>query len=931
MSEQQKSAEQLPINIEDEMQSSYLDYAMSVIVGRALPDVRDGLKPVHRRVLFAMRELGNEWNRSYKKSARVVGDVIGKYHPHGDSAVYDTIVRMAQDFSMRYLLVDGQGNFGSVDGDSAAAMRYTEVRMTRLTSELLADIDKNTVQFGPNYDGSLQEPEVLPAKYPNLLVNGSSGIAVGMATNIPPHNLGEVIDATCALIDDSELSVRDLMQYVPGPDFPTGGTIHGQAGIVSGYETGRGSVIVRAKTEIETYNKGDRERIVIHELPYQVNKARLVERIAELVRDKKVTGISDLRDESDRDGMRVAIEIKRDSQADVVLNQLYKHTPMQSSFGINALALKEGRPETLTLKAFLVAFLDHRREVVTRRTLYELNKAQARAHVLEGLSVALANIDRIIALIRAAKSPVEAKEGLMREVWERGPVEAMLERAMEEGELTSSQFVEGGYQLSDIQAQAILDMRLHRLTGLEQDKIHDEFAEILGEIARLKGILASDMKLMDVIRGELLEIKERFADPRRTQIVEAVGDFSIADLIPEEEMVVTVSHRGYIKRQPSETYQAQRRGGKGKSATGVRDEDFVAQMFVASTHDTIFCFTDTGRVFKLKVYEIPQGSRTAQGKAIINLLNLEEGEKVRQIVPVPVEQAQWEYWDLLFATRGGLIKKTALSDYANIRTNGIRAINLLDGDDLIGVALLPGQGAEEAMLAAAANEEAEGDRSEESAAAVEVDEEPVDEAAEEAAEEGDNLLLSGRIMLYARSGKAVRFRDQVVRRSGRVSQGVRGMKLKAGDQVIALAVVEPGSDSQILAISEKGFGKRTEESQFPTKGRGTQGVIGMAVNDKIGGVISVLPVWVTDQIMLITDQGTVLRTSVESIRLAGRSTQGVRVLNVAEDEQVVSVARLAESDEADKLDDELEGEVVEGSSGEDGMDEAGSDVAPEES
>ncbi|WP_041640848.1 DNA gyrase subunit A [Magnetococcus marinus] len=897
MSDTTPTAERLPINIEDEMQRSYLDYAMSVIVGRALPDVRDGLKPVHRRVLFAMRELGNEWNRSYKKSARVVGDVIGKYHPHGDSAVYDTIVRMAQDFSMRHLLVDGQGNFGSVDGDSAAAMRYTEVRMTRLASELLADIDKETVAFGPNYDGSLKEPEVLPAKYPNLLVNGSSGIAVGMATNIPPHNLGEVIDATCALIDDPELDPRALMQYIPGPDFPTGGSIHGQAGIVSGYETGRGSVIIRAKTVIETRKDG-KETILVHELPYQVNKAKLVERIAELVREKKVTGISDLRDESDREGMRVVIEIKRDHQADVVLNQLFKHTAMQSSFGINALALVDGRPVTLSLKAFLVAFLKHRREVVTRRTIFELNKAQARAHILEGLAVALANIDRIIALIRAAKTSAEAKEGLMAERWERGPVEAMLARALGENDVRSAQFVEGGYTLSADQAQAILDMRLHRLTGLETEKIHEEFEEILKEIAYLKGILASDGVLMDVIRQELLEIKERYANPRRTLIVEAVGDFSIADLIPEEEMVVTVSHGGYIKRQPSLAYQAQRRGGKGKSATGVKDEDFVEQMFVASTHDTIFLFTDTGRVFKLKVYEIPSGSRLSRGKAIVNLLQLEEGEKVRQIVPIPVAEAEWGSWDLLFATRRGLIKKTVLSNYANIRTTGIRAINLLEIDDLIGVALLPSSGDAELP---------EGDEG--------VDEElPEDESSADAA--------PGRIMLFAQGGKAVRFADEKVRRVGRVSQGVRGMRLKGEDGVIALTVIDGEAVGQLLTITEKGYGKRSDLSQYPTKGRGTQGVIGMDVRDKTGNVVSALVVDEQDEVMVITDQGTVLRTKVDSIRVAGRATMGVRVLNVAEGERVVSVARLAEAEEVDAFDEEGEpiAPLTEGDAlGEDGV------------
>ncbi|MEO5367622.1 MAG: DNA gyrase subunit A [Magnetococcus sp. WYHC-3] len=876
----------IPVNIEDEMERSYLDYAMSVIVGRALPDVRDGLKPVHRRVLFAMHELGNEWNKSYKKSARIVGDVIGKFHPHGDTAVYDTIVRMAQNFSMRYLLVDGQGNFGSVDGDSAAAMRYTEVRMTRLSHELLADIEKETVPFGPNYDGSLEEPLVLPCRFPHLLVNGSSGIAVGMATNIPPHNLGEVIDATVALIQRPELTVRELLAHVPGPDFPTGGSIHGRAGIVAGYETGRGSLVVRAITEVETRKDG-REAIIVSELPYQVNKARLVERIAELVREKKITGISDLRDESDRHGMRVVVELKRDTPAEVVLNLLYKHTPMQSTFGINALALVGGRPQTLTLKDFLAEFIRHRREVVTRRTVFELNKALARAHLLEGLSVALANIDRIIALIKAAPSPAEARDALMAEIWDRGPVEALLERAMGPTAPPSSQFTaDGGYRFSIEQAQAILDMRLHRLTGLEQEKIREEFEEVLSRIAYLRSILASDAVLMGVIQEELLDIKNRFADARRTRILEDISDFSVADLIAEAEMVVTISHAGYIKRQPTGDYQAQRRGGKGKSATGVRDEDFITQVFTASTHDTLFCFTDTGRVFRLKVYDIPQASRAAKGTAIINLLPLEKGEKVRQTVPIQVDETHWEDWDLLFATSSGLIKKTALSDYTNIRASGIRAINLVEGDDLIGVTLLP-------ALPTGVEEETPGDEGEAEPETMATTEPAVsDEDASE--EEEDGSELPGRIMLFSRLGKAVRFRARHVRRSGRVSQGVRGMRLKSGDRVIALAVVDPGSGCQVLALTENGFGKRTGEEHFPTKGRGTQGVIGILTSPRNGAVVDTLMVWPDDHVMVITDQGTMLRTSVDTIRLTGRSTQGVTILSVSEGERVVSVARLAE-------------------------------------
>ncbi|MBF0610864.1 MAG: DNA gyrase subunit A [Magnetococcales bacterium] len=882
----------IPVNIEDEMQRSYLDYAMSVIVGRALPDVRDGLKPVHRRVLFAMSEMGNDWNKPYKKSARVVGDVIGKYHPHGDVAVYDTIVRMAQDFSLRYMLVDGQGNFGSVDGDAPAAMRYTEVRMARLAHELLADLEKETVDFGPNYDGSLTEPLILPSRFPNLLVNGSSGIAVGMATNIPPHNLVEVINATCALIDNSELTIRELMQYVTGPDFPTGGSIHGRGGIISAYETGRGIVVVRAKTHTETVREG-REAIIVDELPYQVNKARLVERIADLVREKKVLGIADLRDESDREGMRIVVEVKRDANADVVLNQLLKHTPMQSTFGVNMLALVGGQPVLCDLKKVLSEFIRHRREVVTRRTLFELRKAQARAHILEGLAVALANIDRIIELIRQASDPAEAKGSLMNELWQRGPVEAMLVRALGEGEMASPQFVDGGYRLSAEQAQAILDMRLHRLTGLEQDKIHDEFQAVLAEIARLREILDSDSVLMGLIKAELIAVRDSFGDARRTEIMEDSADFSIADLIDEEEMVVTVSHAGYIKRQPSEDYRAQRRGGKGKSATGIREEDFIEQLFAASSHDTILCFTDQGRVFRLKVYEIPQGSRVSKGKALINLLPLNPEEKVRQLLVAPKRMDEWNRWDLLFATSRGLIKRTILSAYNNIRVTGIRAINLLEGDDLIGVALLPAPVAEEV------DEEGEPIES--------ASEEPVvEEEGGEDEEEGSRE--PGPILLFSRSGKAVRFHSSRVRRAGRVSQGVRGMKLKEDDRVIALTVLEPACE--VLSITEKGYGKRTPENLFPTKGRGTQGVIGMIASPRNGPVVGVLAVTKGHQIMLITDQGTVLRTTVDSIRSSGRNAQGVTVIHVSGSERVTSVARLAESEEESESVDDLEADEL---------------------
>ncbi|MBF0184016.1 MAG: DNA gyrase subunit A [Magnetococcales bacterium] len=885
---------QIPVNIEDEMRSSYLDYAMSVIVGRALPDVRDGLKPVHRRVLFAMHELGNDWNKAYKKSARVVGDVIGKYHPHGDVAVYDTIVRMAQPFSMRYLLIDGQGNFGSVDGDSAAAMRYTEVRMTRLAGELLADIDKETVNFGPNYDGSLEEPKILPGKFPNLLVNGSAGIAVGMATNIPPHNLGEVIDATIALIDQPALTVADLLRWVPGPDFPTGGTICGRAGIRSAYLTGRGAVVIRAKTEVEQLRE-NREAIIIKELPFQVNKARLVERIAELVREKKVTGIADLRDESDREGMRVVIELKRDTQADVLLNQLYKHTAMQSTFGVNALALVQGRPMLLDLKRILEEFINHRREVVTRRTRYELNKAEERSHLLEGLSVALANIDRIIEVIRQAPSPAEAKAAMLAAIWQRGGVEAMLARTLSEG-VTSAQFVEGGYRLTEEQAQAILDLRLHRLTGLEQDKIHEEFATILQEIARLKAILAADEVLMGVIKEELLQIRALFADSRRSEIIDDVGDFSIADLIPEEEMVVTVSHAGYIKRQPSVEYRIQRRGGRGKSATDVREEDFIAQLFVASTHDTILCFTNQGRVFKLKVYDIPLGSRAARGRHVGNILALESDEMVRQILPAPIPVREWGQWELLFATSQGLIKKTLLAAYANIRVSGLRAVDLREGDDLIGVALLPilpeDMPKPEEIAATLADGDGEEGEAEGEQEAIVIEEEIGEEESAESEESAGLPGRPGRVMLFSSGGKAVRFRTNQVRRMGRVARGVRGMRLRGEDRVISLNVLLPGSGCQLLVVTERGFGKRTGEELFPTKGRGTQGVIGIITSERNGPVVDALTVWPGDQVMLITDQGTILRTDVDSIRLTGRNAQGVKVLNVGSGERLVSVARL---------------------------------------
>jgi DNA gyrase subunit A len=801
----------IPVNIEDEMRQSYMDYAMSVIIGRALPDARDGLKPVHRRALYAMNELGVEWNRSYKKSARIVGDVIGKYHPHGDTAVYDTIVRLAQDFSMRYPLVDGQGNFGSVDGDSAAAMRYTEIRLERIASELLADLDRETVDFVANYDESEHEPAVLPAKIPNLLLNGSSGIAVGMATNIPPHNLVELVDGCMALLENPTLGSIDLMEFIPGPDFPTGGFICGRTPIREAYTTGRGILQVRARAEVEENEKSGRDRILVHEIPYQVNKARLIERIAELVNSKKIEGISDLRDESDRNGMRIVIELKRDASGDVVLNQLYRHTQMQDSFGVNLLAIVEGRPKLLNLRDALVIFLDHRREVITRRTLYDLRKAEERLHILEGLKIALDNLDSVIALIRASSNPAEARSGLVET-----------------------------FELSEIQAQAILDMRLQRLTNLERDKILEEHAEVVALIEKFRFILANISEIDKIIGEELFEMKERYGDERRCEIVESAADISLEDLTPREEVVVTVSHAGYVKRIEASEYRAQKRGGRGKQGASAREEDFIEHVFVASTHDVLLFLTDSGKLHWRKVFEIPRGSRAARGKAIVNLLQLETGEKVSAFLPI----AEFTHGPhVLFATRKGTVKKTELMAYARRRTAGIIAINLEEDDALIGASLV---------------------------------------------EEGDEVLLSSR------GGMAIRFPQSDVRAMGRSAGGVRGLNLGIGDEVVSLEVLS--ADARLLTVSERGQGKRSALADYRRQSRGGKGIRTMKVGDKTGGVIGVLHVSDGDELMLVTDRGRLIRLRVADIRVVGRNTQGVKLLEVDEGERLVSLTRVDESD-----------------------------------
>jgi len=834
----------VPVNLEDEMRQSYLDYAMSVIVGRALPDVRDGLKPVHRRVLYAMRELSNDWNKPYKKSARIVGDVIGKYHPHGDSAVYDTMVRMAQPFSMRYLLIDGQGNFGSVDGDMPAAMRYTEVRMSRLAHELLADIDKETVDFVPNYDETESEPSVLPTRVPNLLINGQTGIAVGMATNIPPHNLTEIVNACLAILDDPNITLAGLMQHVPGPDFPTAGIINGAQEIATAYRTGRGRLSIRARTHIEEIGRGgERQAIIVTELPYQVNKARLLERIADLVRGKEIDGISELRDESDKDGMRVVIELKRGEVADIVLNNLFAQTPMETVFGINMVALMDGQPKLLGLREMLDAFLRHRREVITRRTIFDLAKARERAHILEGLAVALANIDEVIRIIRAAQSPAEARDALQARPWPAGIVPQLLERAgaisTRPAGLSADLGMNGaGYRLSEAQAQAILDMRLHRLTGLEQDKIIEEFKGLLERIADLGDILARPERLTQVVREELIEVREQYGDARRTEINRDHLDLSTEDLIEPQDVVVTLSHAGYAKSQPVTEYQTQRRGGRGKAATAVKDEDFVEKLFVAHTHDTVLCFSNRGKVYWLKVYELPQAGRGARGKPMVNLLPLEEGEKINAVLPVK----QYDEQHFVFmATSQGTVKKTPLTAFSRPRTTGIIAIDLAENDKLVGVGLADG---------------------------------------------------TKEILLVSSGGKAIRFNESEVRPMGREAAGVRGIKLGEGHEVVGLIVVGEG---HILTASENGYGKRTPLDDFPQHGRGGQGVIALQTTDRNGACVAALQVTPGQEVMLISSTGTLVRTPVDEISIVGRNTQGVRLIRLGEGERLVGIERIDES------------------------------------
>jgi DNA gyrase subunit A len=877
----------IPVTIEQELKQSYLDYAMSVIVGRALPDVRDGLKPVHRRVLYAMYELGNDYNKPYKKSARVVGDVIGKYHPHGDVAVYDTIVRMAQKFSMRYVLIDGQGNFGSIDGDAPAAMRYTEIRMSRLAHALLADLDKETVDFSPNYDETEFAPTVLPTRVPNLLVNGSSGIAVGMATNIPPHNLREVIDACIGLIDKPDISLDELMVYLPGPDFPTGGEIHGRAGIIDAYRTGRGRALVRAKTHIETDEKNGKQAIIVTELPYQVNKARLIEKIAELIKDKKIDGITALRDESDKEGMRIYIELRRGEISEVILNNLFAQTPLQSAFSINMVALIDGRPRLLGLIEILEAFISHRREVVTRRTVYELRKARERGHILEGLGIALANIDEMIALIKASPSPVEAREQLLARVWPSGLVAGMLERAGDSScrpdDLPAEFGLSAeGYRLSPAQAQAILELRLHRLTGLEQEKILNEYQELLQTIKALIEILENPDRLLEVIRAELVAVRDDFGDERRTQIFGASTDISLEDLINPETMVVTLSHTGYVKAQALTSYQAQRRGGKGKAATVVKDEDFIDRLVIANTHDTILCFSSLGKVYWLKVYQLPQASRISRGKPIINLLPLEESEQITAILPVRTYDSD-KY--VFMATRQGTVKKSRLSDFSKPRSSGRRALEIAEGDRLVGVDITDG---------------------------------------------------NCEVMLFSNAGKAMRFHESGVREMGRLARGVRGMRLKTGQQIISLIIIK--EQGEILTATANGYGKRTPVGEYRTTGRGAQGVISIQVNARNGEVVGAIQVLPGDEVMLISDRGTLVRTRVDEISIVGRGAQGVRLINLSNGERLVGIQRVEEdvdvlpnADEVKPLaDDEMlhdEAEELEGEMG----DEIGDDSANDDS
>jgi len=865
----------VPVNIEDELKQSYLAYAMSVIVGRALPDVRDGLKPVHRRALFAMNELGNDWNKAYKKSARVVGDVIGKYHPHGDSAVYETIVRMAQPFSLRYMLVDGQGNFGSVDGDSAAAMRYTEIRMTKIAHALLEDLEKDTVDFVPNYDETEQIPHVLPTRIPNLLVNGSSGIAVGMATNIPPHNLTEVVKGCLAMIENPEITVDELMEYIPGPDFPTAAIINGRAGIIQAYRTGRGRIYVRAKADIEVNEKTRRETIIITEIPYQLNKARLIERIAELVKEKKLEGISELRDESDKDGLRVVIEIKRTDVGEVVLNNLFAQTQLQSVFGINVVALVDGQPKILNLQQLIHHFLRHRREVVTRRTIYLLKKARERAHTLEGFAIALGNIDEIIALIKASPSATEAREALVARGWNPGSVIQMLDRAG--AQATRPEWLEdhyglrdGKYHLSPEQAKDILELRLHRLTGMEHDKIIAEFAVKLEEIAEYQDILGDLTRLMTVIREELEAVVEEFGDERRTEIIESLHDLTIEDLITEEDRVVTISNGGYAKTQPLSDYQAQRRGGMGKSATAVKDEDFVEHLLVASTHATILCFTNLGKVYWLKVYQIPVAGRNSRGRPVINLLPLGEGERISSILPVEEYSADKF---VIMATANGTVKKTSLEQYSRPRSVGLRAVDLVEGDHLVGTAIID--------------------------------------------DDSDVMLLSSE-------GKAVRFASTDARSMGRVSKGVRGMRLPEGHEVISMVV--PEEDGFLLTVCENGYGKRTKVDEFPTKGRGGKGMIAIQASERNGPLVGATQLFAGDEIMLISDQGTMVRTRGDEVSVVGRNTQGVRIIRLKDSENLVRLARIAEPEEEEFVaEDAADNNAAEGSASNEEAAEGSSD------
>ena len=846
----QFAKETIPVSIEAEMRQSFLEYSLSVIVGRALPDVRDGLKPVHRRVLYAMHELSNDYNKPYKKSARIVGDVIGKYHPHGDTAVYDTIVRMAQNFSLRYMLVDGQGNFGSVDGDNAAAMRYTEIRMSKIAQQLLEDLDKETVDFGPNYDGSENEPLILPARFPNLLVNGATGIAVGMATNIPPHNLSDTIDACLKVLADPAIDIEELIAIVKAPDFPTAGIIYGVDGVREGYRTGRGRCIMRARTHFEDLEKGGRQAIIIDELPYQVNKANLLIKIGELVRDKKLEGVSDLRDESDKSGMRAVIELKRGEVPEIVLNNLYKMTQMQDTFGMNMVALVDNRPQLLNLKQFITAFLRHRREVITRRTVFELRKARERGHVLEGLAVALSNVDEIIELIKKSETPAIAKEGLISKIWRSKLVEEMLTRAMAEqyrpeGLAKEFGLQNNGYRLSEAQAQAILELRLQRLTGLEQDKIVAEYKEVMEKISDLLDILNKPERVSSIIAGELAEVKQQFGDKRRSEIVVSGQEMSMEDLIASEEVIVTMSHTGYIKYQPIADYRAQKRGGRGKQATSMKEDDFIDTLFIANTHDYVLCFSNKGRVYWVKVYEIPQGSRASRGKPIVNLLQMQPNEKISAVLPVK-NFAEDKY--VFFSTSDGVVKKTALSDFANPRKAGIIAIALDDGDNLIGVAQTDGK---------------------------------------------------CDVMLFSNEGKAVRFEEGDVRSTGRDTRGVRGMNLSKGGKVIAMLVAEDEQQS-VLTATERGYGKRTSIVEYTRHGRGTQGMIAIQTSSRNGKVVAAVLVRPEDEIMMITTGGVLIRTKVKQIREMGRSTQGVTLINLDEGSKLSGLQKIVESDEEDE-------------------------------